>query len=266
VPIGLRTEKIYEVYKKANKKGGGPLYGANFGIPKKYRTEKNRTGFDFPSSIGSVSYSIRGDSGNGPILKNVPEEMKTPELCLEVIDDFTNWKTRRKSVKRKLFPLNTEAACRAAIEAWPDVLDYISAEFKTPELCQFAVKKDGKAIKFVPEKFLTEDFCKEAVKKNADAIKEIPEQFSTAELWRTAISKSVYLLQDIPPSLATEEFYHLVVSNNGIALALVPDEFKTKELFFTAVKQNGKALNYVDVNKLSSEEYTEICRLSFERN
>jgi hypothetical protein len=264
VPIGLRTEKIYEVYKKANKKGGGPLYGANFGIPKKYRTKRNHSDFLF-SAVDSVSYSIRGDSGNGPILENVPEELKTPELCLEVIEEETKFKPYRESTKRKLFPLNTEVACRAAVEKWPDVLEYISAEFKTPELCQFAVKKDGKAIKFVPEKFLTEDFCKKTVKNCADAIKSIPEQFSTAELWRTAIAKSVDLLQDIPPSLATEEFFHLVVSNNGIALALVPDEFKTKELFFTAVKQNGKALKFVDVNKLTSKEYTEICRISFER-
>jgi hypothetical protein len=43
----------------------------------------------------------------------------------------------------------------------------------------------------------------------------------------------------------------------------VPDKFKTKELFFTAVEKDCNALKYVDVSKLSSEEYTEICRISF---
>jgi len=65
--------------------------------------------------------------------------------------------------------------------------------------------------------------------------------------------------------LMSEEFCRLAIKNNGLALKDIPDKFKTKELCFEAVKQDGRALNYVDVSKLTKEEYTELCRLSLEK-
>jgi hypothetical protein len=62
----------------------------------------------------------------------------------------------------------------------------------------------------------------------------------------------------------SEEFCRFAVNTHGKALEFVPEQYRTKELFFTAVRQNGRALKYVDVNKLTGEEYTEICRLAFE--
>jgi hypothetical protein len=64
----------------------------------------------------------------------------------------------------------------------------------------------------------------------------------------------------------SEEFFRLAVNNDGKALEYVPNKYKTRELFFDAVKQNGHALKFVDVSKLTKDEYTEICRLSLERN
>jgi hypothetical protein len=57
----------------------------------------------------------------------------------------------------------------------------------------------------------------------------------------------------------------MAVASYGTALEFVPDEYKTKELFFAAVKQDGHALKFVDVSKLTKEEYSELCRLAFER-
>jgi hypothetical protein len=94
---------------------------------------------------------------------------------------------------------------------------------------------------------------------------DIPEQFHTEELWRIAITKNGYWLIDLPPALMSEEFCRLAVNSYGKALEFVPEQFRTKELFFAAVKQDGRTLKYVDVDKLSSEEYSEICRLAFER-
>jgi len=45
----------------------------------------------------------------------------------------------------------------------------------------------------------------------------------------------------------------------------VPEKFKTKEICFIAVKNNGNALKYVDIDLLTAQEYTEICKLAFVR-
>jgi hypothetical protein len=47
-------------------------------------------------------------------------------------------------------------------------------------------------------------------------------------------------------------------------MGCVPDNYQTNALFFAAVKLNGHALKFVDVSRLTREEYAEICRLSFE--
>jgi hypothetical protein len=85
------------------------------------------------------------------------------------------------------------------------------------------------------------------------------------------------LLRKLPASLFTDanevgrELCRLAVSNYGKALEFVPWErlnlpvAATKELIFTAVKQDGKALRYVDMNTLTAEEYTELCRIAMER-
>jgi len=102
------------------------------------------------------------------------------------------------------------------------------------------------------------------VEQNVGAIFSIPEQYQTEELWRIAVSGYGYALKFLPASFMSEEICRLAVSNFGEALKLVPEEFKTKEVFFAAVREDCHMLNYVDVGKLSKEEYTEICRLAFE--
>ena len=62
------------------------------------------------------------------------------------------------------------------------------------------------------------------------------------------------------------DMYFLAVNNDGYVLKYVPKKFKTKEIQFSAVRQDGNALRFMDIKKLTKEEYTEICRISFERN
>jgi hypothetical protein len=60
----------------------------------------------------------------------------------------------------------------------------------------------------------------------------------------------------------SEEFCNLAVNSYGKALEFVPDQFKSKELFLAAVRQDSRALKYVDISKLTRQEYTEICRIA----
>jgi hypothetical protein len=106
----------------------------------------------------------------------------------------------------------------------------------------------------------------EAVKSNGHAIEHIPEKFRTPELWHAAVSESGSLLKEMPAPLVTEEICRLAVSGYGKALEFVPDKYRTKELFFAAVKQDDEALKLVDMDMLSPEEYTEICKIAFYRD
>jgi len=85
-----------------------------------------------------------------------------------------------------------------------------------------------------------------AVRNNAMALAAIPEEQRTFELCVEALQN--YKLRAL-----------------GMVLEYVPEKFKTKELCFEAVREDGHALTFVDVGKLTKEEYTEICRLSLER-
>jgi hypothetical protein len=57
----------------------------------------------------------------------------------------------------------------------------------------------------------------------------------------------------------------LAVNSYGRSLEYVPEQFKTKALFFDAVREDGKALKLIDKNKLTGEEYTEICNAALKR-
>jgi hypothetical protein len=141
----------------------------------------------------------------------------------------------------------------------------VPEEFKTSELCFAAVKNNGLALKFVSPSLITEIFCQTAIQTYPDAVEFIPEQYKTPEMCQPAVVKE-RSTRVLPESPMTYESYLQEVNNYGLELKWVPDKFKTKELLFAAVRQNGLALKYVDVNLLTRDEYTSICKASMGLN
>ncbi len=81
---------------------------------------------------------------DGMALEDVPEKLKTPEIC-------------------------AEAVCGSG---W--ALAFVPEALKTPELCLEAVMWTGKALEFVPEALKSEEICRAAVRTDRKAILVTP--------------------------------------------------------------------------------------------
>jgi uncharacterized protein (TIGR02145 family) len=82
---------------------------------------------------------------NGLALENVPEALKTAEMCM------------------------------AAVENEGLALGDVPEALKTAEMCMAAVKNDGLALDFAPEALKTLELCIAAVKLDCDAIEYVPD-------------------------------------------------------------------------------------------
>jgi hypothetical protein len=108
--------------------------------------------------------AVRRD-GYGSAFMYVPDNHKTPELCLMAVRQ-SGFALKRVPEKYKTAELCLEAIRQGCGRA----LEFVSEQFKTPELCLLAVRLDGTALEFVPEALQTEELCLEAMGENIDAL------------------------------------------------------------------------------------------------
>jgi hypothetical protein len=180
---------------------------------------------------------------DGLLLKDVPEALKTPEVCL--------------------------AAVRRGYQGW-QALEYVPESAKTPELCLYAVQRNGYALKFVPEALKTPELCLDAVQSNRYALKFVPEALKTPELCLAAVQQHGWALEHVPEALKTPELCLPAVGyGEGRAFKHIPELFLknpdfcrvvvqqegwdftskfvtwTSELCLVAVQQSCRALKYV---------------------
>jgi hypothetical protein len=97
---------------------------------------------------------------NGGDLKDVPEKLKTYELCMTAVKQ-NGWNFEYVPEKHKTFEL-----CMAAVEAYRNALEYVPEKHKTFELCQAAVEQSATALEYVPEKLKTFEFCLAVIRKH----------------------------------------------------------------------------------------------------
>ncbi len=97
--------------------------------------------------------AVRQDGMN---LQDVPEGMRTPEVCLETV--------KQDGMALEFVPekLKTKELCRAALQNDGMALQYVRDGLKDDALCRTAVRQDGTALEFVPEKLKTPSLCAEA--------------------------------------------------------------------------------------------------------
>ena len=170
------------------------------------------------------SFFSRAIKNGSYILKFVPENMKTYELCLEAI-------------------MSDEQAHGCG---W--TLEYVPENFSSA-ICLEAVKKNGGALNYVPEELKTYELCLEAVAAEAYdsdyALNYVPEKHKTAELCLVAVKKAGWALEFVPEELKTAELCLEAVKNAGYALKYVPEKHKTKEICLEAVNNYGRAFEFV---------------------
>ena len=188
---------------------------------------------------------------DGRSLQDIPEDERTPELCLE-------------AVKQNGYALNyvpedkrTPELCREAVKQNVFALLYVPEDKLTPEFCLEVVKMDWHALECLPEDKRTPELCLEAVKQNGRALKFAPEDKRTPELCLEAVKQNGYLLEYVPEDKRTPELCLEAVKQNGRALKFVPEDKCTSELCLEAVKKDWHALQYVPADKRTPELYLE---------
>jgi hypothetical protein len=213
---------------------------------------------------------------NGKALYNVPETLRTEELCKIALarSGWTLWHVpvplRTDEVCRIAVTQNgsalwavpkdlrTEDLCRIAVAQSGLALEHVPKDLRSEELCEIAVTKNGEALMYVPEKLRAEELCKIAVAQNGRALVFVPEVLRTGEFYRITIGKNSWALQYVPRELCTAGLCRIAVEQNGQLLEHVPPELRTKELCRTAVELNGWALRHVPWDLRTAD----LCRIA----
>ena len=187
--------------------------------------------------------AVAQKSGRGFGLGYVPEEFKTPEVCLAAVQNDG------EALEYVPEELKTPELCLIAVQKYRQALRHVPEKLKTAELCLLAVQSDvgGPGIAYVPEALQTEELCLLAIRNDCLAFQDIPEKLKTAEICEAAINKdwSYSLLAYVPAALRTEELCLAAVERNGKALEDVPEHLKTPELCWAVVRQISEVLQRV---------------------
>jgi hypothetical protein len=188
---------------------------------------------------------------SGVALEYVPEELKTPELCLIAVQG-NGWSL---VYVPKIFI--TVELCLTAVKNRGIALKHVPREFKTPGICLCAVQNSQRAFEYVPEELKaqvkasigTEFHYKSYDEWEKESIAEWKQEQEKAHInyeewlsissWYNDIQeKGYYSLACIPENERTPEMCFVAIHYWGAALNWVPDKYKTYELCFDAVRHN----------------------------
>jgi hypothetical protein len=182
---------------------------------------------------------------DGSMLVEVPEDMKTEEMCLTAVMSMQYddpWKTL-ESVPKELL---TYDLCYVAVERYAIAIEVVPEELITEDMCIVAVRqgKDdtGEYLSSVPEKFWTKAVVLEALKNSHIGrgfdFPEIPEEFwKDPEIFKIA---SKHIDFDNVPESAWEDmsFCRMAIETRGYFLDYVPEKNRTLEICLAALKRS----------------------------
>jgi hypothetical protein len=202
---------------------------------------------EVPEDLKTAELCLAAVSKTGTALEWVPEELKTPELCMIAVT------TQDGPSYGKYYPLAIIGTVWA-LQSVPDRL-------KTPELCMAAVKQNGRALSYVPEALKTEELCLAALQQDGRALLSVPDNLMTAEFCLAVVKNDAWAAQHVPENLRTAEISQAAVQGFSAAvercvshvdtedwleyITELPKNILAAELCLAAVKQNDEALQYV---------------------
>jgi hypothetical protein len=158
-----------------------------------------------------------------PLFRDVPEALRTPELCLEAVREDG------RALSEVPQELRTLEVCMEAVRQAGWVLQHVPEAQFTPELCMEAARGHHFALEDVPEPLRSPELCWEAVRRAGSALQYVPEALRTSELCLEAVRRTCSALEDVPEALRTPDLYLKAVREYGWALQyeqLSPGQFK----------------------------------------
>ena len=85
---------------------------------------------------------------NSLTLKDVPDHLKTPEMCQKAVEEDLHC---LEFVPDKF---KTAEMCEKVVDIYPPALIYVPDALKTVEMCQRAIEDDSDALAYVPDWFI----------------------------------------------------------------------------------------------------------------
>lgn len=105
---------------------------------------------------------------NGMLLKSVPVEERTEELCMIAVHQ------NPKALKYVPKKIQTEDLCKYALKKDPTVFDLVSVRLMSEKICLYAVKQDGMLLDKIDKKYRTPAVCRAAVADKVEALHLVP--------------------------------------------------------------------------------------------
>ena len=127
------------------------------------------------AKITTAEEALAAVRKDGKTLKDVPEKLKTTEICLEAVKQQSSY----------------HAAYHGSVSPEDFAFTFVPENLKTPEICLIALKQraDEYMHMSVPENAKTAEVCLEMVRRNGSRLKEVPEKLRTVELCLEAVKK-----------------------------------------------------------------------------
>ncbi len=201
---------------------------------------------------------------NGSLIREVPVEMRTKELCMTAQGNFAyaygympeEWRTDEvwrmavaldcnvlSEVPEEMRTESMRDVALAALdkkepERLKEFLSHVPYALRTEDVCRKVLKRNGINLRWVPKELMTHELCEIAVKSEGNAIGLVPQELCDETLNILAVENGCRLY-NIPQSRRTEAVCKAAVAHNADNFDWIPEEAKTPEVCLTALKAGG---------------------------
>ena len=174
---------------------------------------------------GNIIDALKKVKENGLYLKDISEELKTAELCMEAVK------------KNGL------------------ALEFVPQGLKTAELCLKAVKNNGDAYQFTPEKLRTLELGVIAAVQSVGMIQYLPRDFILEYKKKLEWFKDIFNLKD---SSLKEVLKYINSQNIAKALAGIDASIRNRIIMFY---DNNDIADFLNSNEIIEQEEIDCARI-----
>lgn len=208
---------------------------------------------------------------NGWMLQHVPEEMKTPQMCLAAKDASPDPEYEHLGLVAYVpFPNVCMEYLKEAsgnIDVY-EVFTAIRKDVLNPDIVQLAIDLDANCFKFVPDDLKTEELCLKVIKEtgaSGEVFDYIPEHLKTDQTYKLAVETNETALKWVPIEKRSYEMCLSAVERDGYQLEFVPERMKTEDICQIALDNCDKPVTVQGYNVISDIPYPDICLKAIEK-
>lgn len=218
-----------------------------------------------PKDLKTPDFYNEAVKANGYLLAYIPDKVKTPEMCLNVIGSCSD--------------LGYEPLAMIAYVPYPDICIKYLKEAKgsvdvfevfasipenvlTPKLVNPAIDLDIECFKYIPDSMKTKEMCLKVIDEigpSEDPFRYIPTKLRTDEHYQRAVEVNENAILWIPEDKVTHQMCLSVISKNEKDIWKIPEIMRTPEVYLTVVKKN-KSLEVFVPRTISNAEEMNIYR------